>query len=563
MVEREENDAVLELVPDDDRLLPSLKALTAMIFGVSLPLYRMRREPTHLNDLKCHADVVTGAGIMILCEKYGVFLYITENFSYQLKKFLCFRIYDEARGKFTIFAIVGSDQAVAETATFIWSLKLSNNSSSSTLDVRLPKTNCLFDFDALQPEQLARALDANPERHYCFKFGTLSPEQSVVLATRAYPLNIELSDVRFKDEGTAFVDALEKRQEPTFGSFAFDSDDQEVPISPSNLQRLFNLEITFDALRICQLDQECAHLPFAARANSIGYEFDISKLRPSDFDGMNIFAKHLYLEVSEDASFDSPDWGECLALLLDRMAECGHLETLSLSVRISNFGYSRFDSSDLVEALIRVINANSKLEHLDLGDLRQLFAWYDWYDYSSDIFRAMESHPGLRTFIFDTIGPYAHDSGDDDSFHKEHCDDVYDSLEQLLTRNRFITVYDDNGRCSNGGSIDKVYLRNDFFNGSEKLVTDSTPERPLLVATSLVESASHNFPFSAWLLSHHPDVLCELFHGTGPEEIVPALQETVLPTSMPPVESVDSKRRLSEPLPRATKKAAQDSRMRS
>ncbi|GAX24817.1 hypothetical protein FisN_18Lu124 [Fistulifera solaris] len=286
-------------------------------------------------------------------------------------------------------------------------------------------------------------------------------------------------------------------------------------------------------LDMCQWDRECAHLPFAAWANSIGYGFDISELRPSDFDGMNILARHLYLEVSEDASFDSPDWGVCLALLFDRMAECGHLETLRLSASDFNIGHDGIDSNHVLQALITLINANSKLKYLDLGNMRILF---QWCDDARDIFRAMESHPGLRTFIFDTIGPNAHDSGDDDSFHKEHCDDVYDSLGQLLTRNRFITVYDDNGRCSNGGSIDKVYLRNDFFNGSEKLVTDSTPGRPLLVATSLVGSASRNFHVFAWLLSHHLDVLCELFHGSGPEDIVPAPQETVLPTSMPPVE---------------------------
>jgi hypothetical protein len=460
-------------------------------------------------------------------------------------------MYDDAHKTTTAYAIVGNSQAVAEAATFLWSLKLSSDStSSSRLEVLLPKTNYVFDSDALQPEQLARALDANPERHYCFKFGSLSPEQSVVLATRVYPLNIWIKGVAFKDKGTAFVGALENRQNPTFGLFKFDYwYDQEMPISSTNIHRLFALEITFDMLKMCQLDRECAHLPFSARANIISYAFDISQFRPSDFDGMNILAKELDFQVSEDASLDAPDWGVCLALLFDRVA--GHLEKMCLSVGNLKYGHDGTDSSHVVQALIRLINTNSKLKYLDIGDIRRLF---EWHDDARDVFNAMESHPGLRTFIFDTIGPYAYDSDDDEDFYKECCADAYYGLEQLLTRNRFIAVYDDDGRCTNGGSIDKVYLRNDFFNGSEKLVKDSTPERSLLVATSLVESASHNFQFIAWLLFHHPDVLCELFHGTGLEPAAP--QETVLLTSIPSVASEDSKRAMSEALPRATKKAA-------
>ncbi len=76
---------------------------------------------------------------------------------------------------------------------------------------------------------------------------TLSQAQSTVLATRPYPVNlILLNSMRFQDDGTAFVDALESRQTP-FGILHLNCREEnhnreggdQICLTGTVLQRLF------------------------------------------------------------------------------------------------------------------------------------------------------------------------------------------------------------------------------------------------------------------------------------------------------------------------------------
>lgn len=91
--------------------------------------------------------------------------------------------------------------------------------------------------------------------------------------------------------------------------------------------------------------------------------------------------------------------------------------------------------------------------------------------------------------------------------------------------------------------LDKLYSLYYFYHGSSKLVTESSPARPLLVATALMGSASENFQFGSILLSNHVDVLCEFLLNLNEEETAVSQSvpgAAVLPTSSPPGSSSEN-----------------------
>ncbi|GAX17691.1 hypothetical protein FisN_10Lu411 [Fistulifera solaris] len=145
---------------------------------------------------------------------------------YQERK-LFFALYDVGKHKKKWqFAIYGtSDAAIAETATWFWSLPHFKGRKKAGLEIGYCRFDGVpsFDFAALQPEQLARILDANPQRMITIDEGTWTVQQAVVLATRSYPLRLtfgrKIGDFNFVDNGTAFVEALAKRKS-LFGIYA-------------------------------------------------------------------------------------------------------------------------------------------------------------------------------------------------------------------------------------------------------------------------------------------------------------------------------------------------------
>ena len=99
----------------------------------------------------------------------------------------------------------------------------------------------------------------------------------------------------FDDDGTAFVDALERRTS-SFGSLYMDFSTEEVPFSCANLERLFKLEV-FDKLTISNLQKECVLLPFSAKVNALDCEIDTRNTQPSDFDSLDIAAKDITVKT--------------------------------------------------------------------------------------------------------------------------------------------------------------------------------------------------------------------------------------------------------------------------
>ncbi len=86
----------------------------------------------------------------------------------------------------------------------------------------------------------------------------------------------------------------------------------------------------------------------------------------------------------------------------------------------------------------------------------------------------------------------------------------YSHLRQFLSQKRNITVMNGRGTIySDGNHVDKLYSLNAFFRGSADPSVKPSPERPLLFATALLESAWSDFQRSALLLTDHADVLLE------------------------------------------------------
>jgi hypothetical protein len=267
-----------------------------------------------------------------------------------------------------------------------------------------------------QPEQLAHVFDANPERIYEFVEGTLSPEHSVVLATRSFPLNVKLTWLSIGDNGTAFVDALSKRDQPFFGLFSMTFCYAHlIPMSHDNVERFLNLNISFEKLDLGILYDECALLPFSMMTKALSYEFDLTSLDSSDFEDLDIVTKVLDLRINLG---DTYDWDEHLISIFERIAELGHFQKLRVSVHQGFEGYYKIkDTTHIAEALIEAIADNPGLECLDLGES---YRCLDWAFHFRAMFEAMEDHPNLRKFIVDELvphdyGPEMEDSDSDES----------------------------------------------------------------------------------------------------------------------------------------------------
>ena len=227
-------------------------------------------------------------------------------------------------------AIYGkTDAAIAETASWFWSLKHSVTDAQVWLVIEnhLCGERYKFDFAALHPEHLAQILDSNPTRNLSIQAGTWSPGQSVILATRPYALHLLLyndsrspGNFRFNDEGTAFLGALQSRQ------FSFGSIDLiGEPLSTANIQRLMNLDV-FEKIGWSALDGEDALLPLAAKAVALSC-VNADRIRPEDFDSVDVFTKDLEVTIYLD---DTDDWAELLVSFMNRLAKLGHLEKLVL-----------------------------------------------------------------------------------------------------------------------------------------------------------------------------------------------------------------------------------------
>ena len=366
-------------------------------------------------------------------------------------------------------------------------------------------------------------MDANPTRQLALSTGVWTAQQSVILATRPYRLDLVFCQppsasasarFEFEDGGTAFVNALEERRS-CFGSLciAIYYAELHMPFSQANLERLFKLEEIFNEFGIRCMYEEGALLPFSAKTQVLDYAICATYIQPQDFDTIHVAAKRLKFALNY-LNGDVDNWDVMLISFLNRVAQLGHFESLCFSVRyfdeenIERYAFERV--ARVAEALICAINANPNLRHLDLSKTHHFL---NWGPHLQNLFKAMEERKGPLAII---LSAYPLE------------DPGYSWLKQLLSRNRNIAVYDRScNRITDGSTIDKLYALNRLYRASAWLVKESPLVRPWLVGTALVEKGSKNFQRTALLLSDHEDVLCDFIaHHTNMEECV-ASQSTL------------------------------------
>ncbi|GAX17710.1 hypothetical protein FisN_10Lu428 [Fistulifera solaris] len=285
------------------------KRLRAELLTEPVDLYTILREPDHLSEiyegqndfLSILCDNET-----IICLKRGLALYLTPK-----KRCISFHIYN---GDTLLYdAIYGKeDAAVAETATWLWSLKVPKDVKTalhvnSVAVYSGMEESREFDFAAIGPEQLIRILESNPTRMLQLQVATWTSEQARILATRPFPLKLTINYEHMymseedKDDGTIFIDALEQRQS-TFGSLLLDVDTLHsngfFSISSINLDRLAKLTI-FDKLAVAYPRQESVLVPFAAKAHELDYKINAQYVEPSDFESLEIVTTKLDLTFFE------------------------------------------------------------------------------------------------------------------------------------------------------------------------------------------------------------------------------------------------------------------------
>ena len=304
------DDPLFELLPNE-RLSSQQKAFRPAMMVAFLPMYQLLREPNDLGEINWDKN----DDFCIWREKNGTLICIGDyHYSAFGKRYLSFTITlveeeDEEEEEDDIIrrmnvAILGeNDAAIAETVTWFWSFQLGTRLYIGGSEVSKPELD--FDFAALSPKQLAHILNSNPTRCIFFEKLTLTAEQSVILATRPYPMNLELTKkgrggFEFNDNGTAFVDALEKRHS-SFGSLCM-TDPRKFSIA--NMKRLLKWEI-FEKLKVASYNKELILLPLATKVPQLIYEMDAKLiLQPDDFDLLQIATRDLNIKIYLDGVVD-------------------------------------------------------------------------------------------------------------------------------------------------------------------------------------------------------------------------------------------------------------------
>ncbi|GAX20794.1 hypothetical protein FisN_7Hu106 [Fistulifera solaris] len=429
-------------------------------------------------------------------------------------------------GKYLLSGVISRGDFF-RTAALLASL---NNSDEGDVRIEIDMSNFMPDknfAEKFDPEELARIMDASPTRRFAFSIGEWSEEHSVVLATRPYPIELDLgeiaaahSGIEFSDLGTAFVEALETRQS-SFGSLSLiDREEYEMPFSVANLKRLLRLDCYFEKLALPTFYDdfaECVLLPFSANTNALEYSIDSNSIEPDDFKSLDIPPKDLSLKIYVGGDDDGDNWDDFSISFLNRVTELGHFEKLNIAI-ISWHQFVSEKVEAVTNALVSAIKANPRLVHLDLSNSKWSF---DWNPQVQHIFEAAAEHPGLRTLVVEKYPPN---------------DPNYSWLRLLLSRNLYITVLDRSGnKCTDGSSIDRLYLLNKCYIDSSTLLRESASLRPSLVAKLLIQGAPEKYKRNQVLLSQQMDVLCEFIQAINHEDnvaLVSAPEESEFPSSL-------------------------------
>ncbi|GAX21810.1 hypothetical protein FisN_30Hu009 [Fistulifera solaris] len=462
----------------------------------SSPLtYKLLRAPHSLGEFNQYQQ-----SLAIWCDN-GTLVYVSpcglDDFPNDRQEYLSLEFGDKSPS----IHIVGRwGPAVARTAAFFMELE-DITEARSQFEIINSRSGGRLDFCPAQSLCFTRLFQGAPARHLYINSLTMSAEQSVVLAAQTQSIHLTLMNCIFDDWGTAFVDALQNRQQ-SFGSLTIESNTESLsaswektPFSSSNLRRFLQVD-TIKHLTLPAMSGEFALLPFSTKLDQLDYKITFAALLDVDIQDLQIAARKLSLTISF-GTFPT----ELILSFLRRVAALGHF--IELKLGFDNHFYDK-DSipACVAEEMSRVIAANRNLEVLDLCDYAR---YLNWGPHLEKLFEGIRDHEGLRVLKLNvSISAFG-----------QH----FSYLRQLLSQNRNIVVINEDGNLySDGLLIDMLYALNRFYRGLTNLAVHHFLERRLLVVIALLEGASTSFPCSALLLSQNVDVLYELVQSIELEE---------------------------------------------
>ncbi|GAX15220.1 hypothetical protein FisN_12Lu171 [Fistulifera solaris] len=485
------DDSLFELIPESQVAPDQVTKYRSN--GEVWPAYKFRRTPESVSDFgvsnfgesKPEISVLQENGTRILMVDSYIEWYCdaiaidpaTFRFKRNVKlakdERCCLLFLDEWN-----FAIIGtSDHAIAETATFLWSLK------RRWLDVRILGPKNHFDFSVVSLDQLTVLFQSRPRMAIKLQVHNINPDQSRFLAD--YPdrldLTLDLSSEAFADGGDTFVDVLLER-ESWFGNLTLFNKDYS---NNENFDLLLQAEALDSLVVPCVHSPELVHQVFSALVNEINVTIEVPRVLGLDWTTVDITPKDI--AVSFQLFYESEDQTEFVCSFLRRLAELGNFRKFDFSLSHMRRELPRRVADALVDALV----ANQGLEELALHRSWEATPYFD------SIIKAAERHEEL---VFLRI----------DSYPKK-TDPQYAMLRGLLNRNRSIRVVDyDFETVTNGDEIDRLYAFNRFFQDLQSFPMETLSLQSSLLGEALTQKAASDFRWSSFLMANHMDSLCEL-----------------------------------------------------
>jgi hypothetical protein len=197
--------------------------------GGVTPTYRLQRKPSDLSEFN-HYNCR-----MAIWRNNGTSAYMTpreRNDRPNHELYLSMRFFCEG---YVLHFTGSTDKAIAKRRHFFMTLER----TAEEKPFIFMESYCLFyQLHAAGSRCLANIFKTAPSRLVEFEHINLSVKQTITLATRSHPINLGFWECEFEDDGTAFVEALERR-ESAFGSVRFTNQGFSV----DNLKRVLQLDV--------------------------------------------------------------------------------------------------------------------------------------------------------------------------------------------------------------------------------------------------------------------------------------------------------------------------------
>lgn len=377
------------------------------------PTYKLCREPRTLNELELYQSS------MAIWMDNETLVYVSRDGHYPsgkgIKKYFTLTFCFELPGRKTVLEITGkSDDAIAETASFWWSLHCPEEYHPFLL---IDKKAGEFDFSVVTRKQLALMFVSNEKRRVAFMHLDMTENQSVALATRPHAIDVYFAYLSYIDGG-AFVEALQSRKLP-FGSLNFPARGGWTPFLDCFMKPLLQLDI-FEKLTLPAMEDIPVLLPFSLPLKSLNYVIDSEAVSVQEINSLNIVAKRLAITISGGLLSCGVDF---VIAFLRRLAALGNFEHLEFSLNFFEFTPEHDLAERILKEFVRTITANKKLESLDLC---QYLSFRN--EHLKDLFESIVEHKGLRIVKIEE--------------YPVKLDPDYTWLKRLLSRNKDIKVRD-------------------------------------------------------------------------------------------------------------------------